>query len=67
MKLHENIALFEQAVRTTAQQKGLLEIYIEKDYWVTLAYTLNSPFITIYPTQEALLRHDLWKPMVRAG
>ena len=37
MKLHENIALFEQAVRTTAQQKGLLEIYIEKDYWVTLA------------------------------
>jgi len=37
VKLHENIALFKQAVRFTAQQKGILDIYIEKDYWVTLA------------------------------
>lgn len=37
MRLHENTELFKQAVRTTAQQKGLLDIYVEKDYWVTLA------------------------------
>ena len=37
MKLHENIELFKQAIRFTAQQKGILDIYIEKDYWVTLA------------------------------
>ena len=37
MKLHENPTLFEQAIRATAQQKKLLEIYIEKDYWVTFA------------------------------
>lgn len=36
MKLHENKELFIQAVRVTAQQKGLLNIYVEKDYWVTL-------------------------------
>lgn len=45
MKLHQNRTLFDQALRATAQQKGLLEIYIEKDYWVTLAlHTIfNSP------------------------
>jgi hypothetical protein len=37
MRLHENKKLFTQAIRATAQQRGLLEIYIEKDYWVTLA------------------------------
>lgn len=37
MRLHKNKTLFDQAVRATAQQKGLPEIYIEKDYWVTLA------------------------------
>jgi predicted nucleotidyltransferase component of viral defense system len=37
MKLHLNKTLFDLAVRATAQQKGLPEIYIEKDYWVTLA------------------------------
>ena len=37
MKLHEDKKLFSQAVRATAEQKGLLEVYIEKDYWVTLA------------------------------
>jgi len=37
MRLHQNKTLFDQAVRATAQQKGLPEIYIEKDYWVTLA------------------------------
>lgn len=37
MRLHENSDLFDQAIRAAAQEKGLLEIYIEKDYWVTLA------------------------------
>ena len=37
MKLHENKSLFQQAVFATAQQKGLPTIYIEKDYWVTMA------------------------------
>lgn len=42
MRLHENKELFRQAVQFTAQQKGVPEIYIEKDYWVTFA--LNAIF-----------------------
>ncbi|WP_077920529.1 nucleotidyl transferase AbiEii/AbiGii toxin family protein [Spirosoma sp. 209] len=37
MNLHENRDLFADAVTITAQQMKLPEIYIEKDYWVTLA------------------------------
>jgi len=37
MKLHNDTRLFKQAIRATSQHKGLLEIYVEKDYWVTLA------------------------------
>ena len=37
MKLHENIELFKTAIIASSQQKGIPEIYIEKDYWVTLA------------------------------
>lgn len=37
MKLHTDPKLFQQAVRATAQFKGIQEIYIEKDYWVTFA------------------------------
>src|SRR5690554_6794551 len=37
MKLHENKELFQDAVIATAQQKGIGEIYVEKDYWVTFA------------------------------
>lgn len=37
MKLHENKALFKDAVDATAQYKNLREIYVEKDYWVTVA------------------------------
>jgi hypothetical protein len=37
MKLHENEKLFRQAIQSTAQQRGMLDIYIEKDYWVTYA------------------------------
>jgi hypothetical protein len=32
MKLHENKKLFEQFIRLTAEQKDILDIYIEKDY-----------------------------------
>lgn len=37
MNLHENKNLFQQAVRFTAQQMQIPEIYVEKDYWVTFA------------------------------
>lgn len=37
MILHENPKLFAQAVRATADKMGILPIYVEKDYWVTLA------------------------------
>lgn len=37
MKLHEDIKVFEDAVKITAQQLGVAEIHIKKDYWVTLA------------------------------
>ena len=42
MKLHENKKLFKEAVRATAEQKGILDIYVEKDYWVT--YVLHTIF-----------------------
>ncbi len=37
MKLHKNKELFKDAISATAQQKGIPEIYVEKDYWVTYA------------------------------
>lgn len=41
MKLHENKILFKTTVSAAANQKGLPDVYIEKDYWVTLAlYTI---------------------------
>ncbi len=45
MNLHENNKLFKEAVKFTAQQLNISDIYIEKDYWVTLAlYTIfNDP------------------------
>lgn len=42
MTLHENKELYNDAILATAQQKGIKEIYVEKDYWVTLA--LNQIF-----------------------
>ena len=43
MTLHENKRLFRQAVQFTTQQKnGVLDIYVEKDYWVT--YALHAIF-----------------------
>jgi hypothetical protein len=37
MKLHEDQELFADAVTITAQHLNLPQIYVEKDYWVTLA------------------------------
>lgn len=37
MILHQDSKLFDQAVRATADSMGILPIYVEKDYWVTLA------------------------------
>lgn len=42
MRLHENKQLFKQAIAFTAQEKNILEIYVEKDYWVT--YALHTIF-----------------------
>jgi len=36
MKLHTNKRLFKDAVIATAQRQGIKEIFVEKDYWVTL-------------------------------
>ena len=44
MNLHENIELYKDAIVATAQMKGLPEIYVEKDYWVTVA--LHAIFIS---------------------
>jgi len=42
MKLHENKKLFKDAIIATSQLKNIAEIYVEKDYWVTVA--LHSIF-----------------------
>ena len=42
MKLHENKELFRDAIIATSQLMNIAEIYVEKDYWVTLA--LHSIF-----------------------
>ncbi|SHK71617.1 nucleotidyl transferase AbiEii/AbiGii toxin family protein [Epilithonimonas mollis] len=42
MNLHHNKKLFEQAIRFTADKLKIRSIYVEKDYWVTLAlYKIN--------------------------
>lgn len=37
MRLHENKELFRQAILAASKELGIQEIYIEKDYWVTVA------------------------------
>jgi predicted nucleotidyltransferase component of viral defense system len=37
MKLHENPRLYRQALQATADFMNIREVYIEKDYWVTIA------------------------------
>lgn len=46
MRLHENKALFSDAIQAAAQKFQIPEIYVEKDYWVTLGLEriFSSPF-----------------------
>lgn len=46
MNLHQHPEVFKDAVVATAQAMGIREVFIEKDYWVTLVlYRLaNSPY-----------------------
>lgn len=37
MNLHENKSLFQDAIIATSQSLNIQEVYIEKDYWVTVA------------------------------
>jgi len=37
MNLHSNAELFKNAIHATSQLLNLREIYIEKDYWITVA------------------------------
>ncbi len=53
MNLHENKELFRDAIIATSQFKKIPEIYIEKDYWVTLA--LKSIF------QSEIGRYSIFK------
>ncbi len=40
MKLHQDKELFKQAIRATSERMDILDIYIEKDYWVCYALKL---------------------------
>lgn len=46
MKLHQNKEVFEQAIVATAEYFKILEVFVEKDYWVTyvLKNLSQSPF-----------------------
>ena len=35
MNLHEDLSNFKDLINLTANDLGILEFYIEKDYWVT--------------------------------
>lgn len=53
MKLHQYKDAFEGAIVATAQHFGIAEIYVEKDYWVTLALKqiftdVNSKDIAVF-------------------
>jgi predicted nucleotidyltransferase component of viral defense system len=58
MRLHENKELYKDAILATAQLKGIPEIYIEKDYWVTLAlnriFESNTGKVAIFKGGTAL-------------
>ena len=36
MKLHTNIKFFGDSIRATSQQMNINEVFIGKDYWITL-------------------------------
>jgi hypothetical protein len=52
MGLHQNKDLFRDAILAASQQFGIPEIYIEKDYWVTLV--LNKIFVHVQGARSAL-------------
>ncbi len=65
MKLHENKTLFNQAVRFTAQKLGILDIYVEKDYWVTFAlkiiFSSEAADYTIFKREACLTLKKCYK------
>ena len=36
MKLHLDLKIFENTIRATSQHFGINEVFVEKDYWITL-------------------------------
>ncbi|MEA1787144.1 nucleotidyl transferase AbiEii/AbiGii toxin family protein [Arenibacter sp. GZD96] len=40
MNLHQNKDLFADAITATAQHMDILEVYVEKDYWICYALKL---------------------------
>ena len=36
MRLHESKSDFRELIAATAQQMNIRDVYVEKDYWVTL-------------------------------
>jgi hypothetical protein len=54
MKLHQNIPLYRDAVRATAQKMSIPPEFVEKDYWVTYA------LFTIF-------NHEIGRDMVFKG
>ncbi len=36
MNLHTDTKLFSETIRATSQHTGIREVFIEKDYWITL-------------------------------
>lgn len=61
MSLHENIELCSDAIAATAQLKNLLESYIEKDYWVTVAlhaiFTSKVDIYTVFKRSKAISKY----------
>ena len=58
MKLHENSKLFKEAIEATSQRISIPEIYVEKDYWVTVAlfniFTSDASKFAIFKGGTAL-------------
>lgn len=66
MRLHENPELFSDAIQAASDFKNLREVYIEKDYWVTLALhaIFHSEYkdVVVFKGGTALSKcHDLIK------
>jgi len=37
MRLHEDPEAFSELVQSAAEAMGLPQVYVEKDYWITMA------------------------------